>query len=159
MRNRLNIQLPHALDRFVRSKVTEGRYISASDVVRDALRLMEDRDLILANYKDQVWKRIAQGLEALSDAVGKEQEPLLDNIEAQLDQMEATLRAVSAGVEQPEPLAREHLALLFEDGSDLAGDDLAKDDPAEDDRVEEDDLTSGFLLPPAGNIGGETPAA
>jgi len=39
-----NIALTPHFDRFVRAKVSSGRYQSASEVVRDGLRLLEERD-------------------------------------------------------------------------------------------------------------------
>ena len=39
-----NIALTPHFDRFVQSKVESGRYQSASEVVRDALRLLEERE-------------------------------------------------------------------------------------------------------------------
>lgn len=40
----LNVNLTPELEALVRNKVESGRYGSASEVVRDALRLMEARD-------------------------------------------------------------------------------------------------------------------
>ena len=40
----LNVNLTPELEALVRDKVASGRYSSASEVVRDALRLMEARD-------------------------------------------------------------------------------------------------------------------
>ena len=40
----MNVSLTPALDKFVAAKVKSGRYNSASEVVREALRLLEDRD-------------------------------------------------------------------------------------------------------------------
>lgn len=40
----LNVNLTPELEALVRDKVASGRYSSASEVVRDALRLMEIRD-------------------------------------------------------------------------------------------------------------------
>lgn len=39
-----NIALTPHFDRFVQSKVESGRYQSASEVVRDGLRLLEERE-------------------------------------------------------------------------------------------------------------------
>jgi len=39
-----NIALTPHLDEFVRSNIESGRYQSASEVVRDGLRLLEDRE-------------------------------------------------------------------------------------------------------------------
>ena len=38
----MNISIPPAMERFVRSQVESGRYSSASEVVRDGLRLLEE---------------------------------------------------------------------------------------------------------------------
>lgn len=40
----MNVSLTPELDRYITEKVTSGRYSSASEVVREALRLMEERD-------------------------------------------------------------------------------------------------------------------
>lgn len=40
----MNVSLTPELDKFVASKVESGRYTSASEVVREALRLLEERD-------------------------------------------------------------------------------------------------------------------
>jgi antitoxin ParD1/3/4 len=38
-----SISLTPELDRFVQAQVTSGRYQTASEVIRDALRLLQDR--------------------------------------------------------------------------------------------------------------------
>lgn len=40
----LNVSLPEELLRFVKAKVESGRYTSSSEVVREALRLLEKHD-------------------------------------------------------------------------------------------------------------------
>jgi antitoxin ParD1/3/4 len=40
----MNVSLTPELDKFVADKVASGRYNSASEVVREALRLLEDHD-------------------------------------------------------------------------------------------------------------------
>lgn len=40
----MNISLTPELDKFVADKVQSGRYTSASEVVREALRLLEEHD-------------------------------------------------------------------------------------------------------------------
>ena len=42
----MNVSLTPELETFVQTKVTSGRYTSASEVVREALRLLEDHDRI-----------------------------------------------------------------------------------------------------------------
>ena len=40
----MNVSLTPELDKFVADKVASGRYTSASEVVREALRLLEDHE-------------------------------------------------------------------------------------------------------------------
>jgi len=40
----MNVELTPELEKLVETKVRSGRYLSASEVVRDALRLLEARD-------------------------------------------------------------------------------------------------------------------
>ena len=40
----MNVSLTPELEHFVQAKVISGRYTSASEVVREALRLLEDQD-------------------------------------------------------------------------------------------------------------------
>lgn len=43
-RQTLNVSLPEAQERFLRSQVDNGRYRTASEVVRDGLRLLEEAE-------------------------------------------------------------------------------------------------------------------
>lgn len=40
----MNVSLTDELERFIKAKVESGRYTSSSEVVREALRLLEKRD-------------------------------------------------------------------------------------------------------------------
>ena len=40
----MNVNLPPSLEEMVRAKVGSGMYASVSEVVREALRLMEEQD-------------------------------------------------------------------------------------------------------------------
>lgn len=54
----MNVSLTAELEEFVRQKVKTGRYLSASEVFREALRLLEERDQLyemrLANLKREI---------------------------------------------------------------------------------------------------------
>jgi len=54
-RTSLNVSLTPALDRFVQQRVATGRYQTASEVVREGLRLLEqqerDREIAFATLK------------------------------------------------------------------------------------------------------------
>ena len=41
----MNVSLSNELERFVHEKVASGFYTSASEVIRDSLRLLKERDL------------------------------------------------------------------------------------------------------------------
>jgi antitoxin ParD1/3/4 len=48
----MNVSLTPELEKFVQDKVEGGRYTSASEVVREALRLMEKHDQRLAEREE-----------------------------------------------------------------------------------------------------------
>ena len=59
----MNVSLTPELDKFVAKKVKSGRYTSASEVVREALRLLEAQEQTraerLAEFKRELDMRIA----------------------------------------------------------------------------------------------------
>ena len=58
----MNINLTPQLEAMIRQKVDSGLYNSASEVVRDALRLMDERDRLRAAKLDQLRQEIQEGL-------------------------------------------------------------------------------------------------
>jgi len=60
----LNINLTPQLERLVRQKVSSGRYNSASEVVREALRLMEEEHELRALQLKRLRRDIRQGLKS-----------------------------------------------------------------------------------------------
>lgn len=61
-RKTLNISLTPMLQKFVEKKVASGRYQTASEVVRDGLRLLEERERSMGNDLEAVRRKIATGL-------------------------------------------------------------------------------------------------
>ena len=59
----MNVSLTPELEQFVSAKVESGRYNSASEVVREALRLLEDYDAArtaqLAEFNGELGRRLA----------------------------------------------------------------------------------------------------
>lgn len=51
-------------ERFVRDLVASGRYASASEVVRDGLRLVEEREQVRAAKLDALRRDIREGLDS-----------------------------------------------------------------------------------------------
>ena len=59
----MNVNLTPELEELVHNKVKTGRYNSASEVVREALRLLEDHDKVrvaqLAEFRGEMDRRLA----------------------------------------------------------------------------------------------------
>ena len=77
----MNVNLTPELEQLVQAKVKSGRYGSASEVVREALRLMEERDLI----KMEIRKKIAAGVKSASAGHLEDGDAFFDQMEAELD--------------------------------------------------------------------------
>jgi antitoxin ParD1/3/4 len=60
----LNVNLSPQLEAMVKEKVASGMYTSASEVVREALRLMQAQDQLRAAKLDQLRHDIREGLES-----------------------------------------------------------------------------------------------
>ena len=58
----INVNLTPQLEELVRSKVATGLYSSASEVVREALRLMDEQDRLREAKLGQLRRDIHQGL-------------------------------------------------------------------------------------------------
>jgi antitoxin ParD1/3/4 len=58
----MNVNLTPQLEDLVRQKVASGLYTSASEVVREALRLMDEKDRLLGAKLDQMRQDIREGL-------------------------------------------------------------------------------------------------
>ena len=59
----MNVSLTPELEQLVQRKVQSGRYLSASEVVREALRLLEDRDQLRELKLEELRAFIATGIE------------------------------------------------------------------------------------------------
>ena len=59
----MNVSLTPELERFVQEKVHSGRYTSASEVVREALRLLEEHEKVraaqLTEFREESERRLA----------------------------------------------------------------------------------------------------
>lgn len=60
----MNISLPVELERMVHEKIQIGLYSSASEVVRDALRLLFEREIIQKQRIEQLNCEIDKGIES-----------------------------------------------------------------------------------------------
>jgi len=58
----MNVSLTEPMEKYVRQKVAVGEYETASEVVREALRLLRQRDEV---WKADVRSKITQGMESI----------------------------------------------------------------------------------------------
>ena len=58
----MNVSLPELMEEFVRQKVAIGEYETASEVVREGLRLLKQRDEV---WKAEVRSKIKQGVDSI----------------------------------------------------------------------------------------------
>jgi antitoxin ParD1/3/4 len=63
-RSTTNVSLTPELDKFVEAQLATGRYQSASEVFREGLRLLQEREERRKAALDEVRKKIREGLDA-----------------------------------------------------------------------------------------------
>ena len=61
----MNVSLTPRLEEYVKEKVKSGLYNSSSEVVREALRLMEERDRLRDIRLDELRKEIQIGIDQI----------------------------------------------------------------------------------------------
>lgn len=66
----MNISLTPELDRLVQQKVESGLYQTASEVVREGLRLLHERDALREQQLRSLRRRIDRGLKQLDGGQG-----------------------------------------------------------------------------------------
>ena len=84
----MNVSLTPELEKLVHRKVETGRYTSASEVIREGLRLLDERDEMRELRKDEIRKQIAAGMASLRAGKGTEGEDFLATMDAELADLE-----------------------------------------------------------------------
>jgi len=77
----VNVHLTPKLESLVQNKVKAGRYNSASEVVREALRLFEERDQIRHLQVQELRKKINKGWASLERGEGVDGEEFFQALE------------------------------------------------------------------------------
>ena len=81
MVNIMTVSLTPMLESYVKQKVEAGMYNSVSEVVREALRLLEEKDALQAIKREALKRDINLGLDSLNSGEGR---PLnINSIKAQ----------------------------------------------------------------------------
>ncbi len=76
----MNVSLTRELEDLIQERVQSGRYTSASEVVREALRLLADRDELRQLRLEGVRAQVAAGLESLDRGEALPGEAVFDDI-------------------------------------------------------------------------------
>ena len=81
----MNLHLTPELEQLVQAKVQSGRYNSASEVVREALRLMEQRDELRAIQIQELRSRMDRALGESARGEGADGEDFMQGMLEDLD--------------------------------------------------------------------------
>jgi antitoxin ParD1/3/4 len=60
----MNVSLTDELEQFVQTQVKSGMYYSASEVIREGLRLLKEKDMLRQIKIDELRKEIQKGIES-----------------------------------------------------------------------------------------------
>ncbi len=89
----MNVHLTPELEQFVQTKVQSGRYNSASEVVREALRLMEQKDEVRNVQLQELRSRMDKGLSQAERGEGVDGEAFINEMIGDLDSREQKRKA------------------------------------------------------------------
>ena len=81
----MNISLTHDLEQFVTDKLKSGRYTSASEVIRDGLRLLVERDQLYQIRLDELRKEIQKGIDS-GEATPFDPEEIVNKVSKRMGQ-------------------------------------------------------------------------
>lgn len=76
----MNVSLTPELEALIQERVRSGRYTSASEVVREALRLLEDRDDLRRLRLAELRSQVAAGLDSLDRGQTRDGDAVIDDI-------------------------------------------------------------------------------
>ncbi len=88
----MNVSLTPELEQFVYDKVKSGRYLSASEVVREALRLLEERDHLHQAKLAELRQHLAIGIEQADRGELIDGDEVFAELEDDIRQVEAEHR-------------------------------------------------------------------
>ncbi|EKD26854.1 MAG: hypothetical protein ACD_79C00988G0008 [uncultured bacterium] len=77
----MNVSLTPTLEEFVHQKVASGLYNSASEVVRDGLRLLEEREKINEMKREELRRDIQKGFDSLDRGEGIPLDTVFEELE------------------------------------------------------------------------------
>ncbi|MEH2124389.1 type II toxin-antitoxin system ParD family antitoxin [Nostoc sp.] len=88
----MNISLTPELEQLVKDKVNSGRYHSVSEVMGEALRLLDERDRIQEQRLAELKAKIQVGIEELERGEGIDGEEVFAEIEEDIRRAQAQMQ-------------------------------------------------------------------
>ena len=88
----MNVSLTPELAKLVEEKVASGLYTSASEVVREALRLLADSDRVRQAHVSELRQKVAKGLASAKAGKLVESDAAIARLHARLDKLEQDRR-------------------------------------------------------------------
>jgi antitoxin ParD1/3/4 len=85
----MNVSLTPELEQLVHEKVKSGRYLSASEVVREGLRLLEERDRLHQLRLSELQQKLTIGVQQADRGELIEADDVFAELEEDLKQIEA----------------------------------------------------------------------
>ncbi|MBN3874618.1 MAG: type II toxin-antitoxin system ParD family antitoxin [Nostoc sp.] len=92
----MNISLTPELEQLVKDKVSSGKYHSVSEVMGEALRLLEERDRIREQRLAELKAKIQVGIEELERGEGIDGEEVFAEIEEDIRRAQAQMQQAEA---------------------------------------------------------------
>ncbi|MEH2011001.1 type II toxin-antitoxin system ParD family antitoxin [Nostoc sp.] len=92
----MNISLTPELEQLVKDKVSSGKYHSVSEVMGEALRLLEERDRIRDQRLAELKAKIQEGIEASERGEVVDGEEVFAEIEEDIRRAEAQMQQAEA---------------------------------------------------------------
>jgi antitoxin ParD1/3/4 len=89
----MTISLTPELEKIVEARVQRGQYASPTEVIREALLLLEKRDNLRAMKIEELRDRIDHSLASLDRGEGIDGEPFMQELLDELDSQEAQRKA------------------------------------------------------------------
>ncbi len=84
----LNVSLTPELARFVDGQVKGGLYCTASEVIREGLRMLAERERLRDMRREEFRKKVQLGVDQLDRGEGLDGDEVFDELERGLDELE-----------------------------------------------------------------------
>jgi len=83
LQHEMNVSLTPELEKFLNDKVQSGMYSSASEVIQDALQLMQERDQFDSQQLELICAKLHRGIEQLDRGEGVPESVAVARLRAQ----------------------------------------------------------------------------